>query len=153
MKRFYKHLFYIGAIWEIGRFLFLFLAVSLLVNPTGNPLVNLHLLWLSAGGACTAALFFLMGYAPEKFSSLPKITAVFKFIGILPALIAIIAGFLIPRSMPADQRIALGLAVPILVLAVDVIFLVFLVRYAPDDAGEERGPDLPDFQETRIEEK
>ncbi len=158
MKLFHRSVLYIGALWEIVRFLFLFTGVSLLVNPGSSPLVNLHLLWLSAGQVCTAALFFIGGYAPEKFPSLRGVTAFFKFAGLLPAAAAAASGFLVPPTALA-ARPTWGAAGPAALPAVDFIFLVYLIKYAPDrDSRSESGPapeapNLPDFRETRVEEK
>lgn len=132
MRHIHRILFYLGAGWETGRFLFLFILVSLAVNPAGNPLMGLLLLWLSAGQLCTGILFFLGAYAPRRFFSLGKIIAVFKFIGILPPLVYITAGILAPGILSSGRQAAIGLPVPAAVLFVDFIFLIYLILFAPD---------------------
>jgi hypothetical protein len=122
--------FYAGAVWETGRFFFLFQFVSAVANPRANPLLSLLLLWLSSGQLCAALLFFLCGYMPGRFFSLRKITAVFVFLGILPPLL-MTAGrhfFVFPgESLSVPARILPGFAAALVIVVVDVLFLAFLL--------------------------
>jgi hypothetical protein len=137
-----KIVLYSGALWEAGRFFYLFLIISLLLNPAGNPVLNVLLLWLSAGQACGAVLFFLIGYLPGKFSSLRGLLILYKFIGIIPALVYSLGLVILPRTMTSGSRSSLGLSVPLAVSAVDLLFLTFLLLWKP--GGGPRDADNPD---------
>ncbi|MDR3200367.1 MAG: hypothetical protein LBT68_02810 [Spirochaetales bacterium] len=126
-------IFYSGAVWETGRFFFLFQIVSVAVNPQASPLVSLLILWISSGQLCTALLFFLGGYMPERFFSLRKITAVFTFLGILPPLVILLGQGLLSRVLPQMMRISLGFAAPLLIIGIDALFLVFLLLPQRED--------------------
>jgi len=151
--------FYAGSFWETAKFFFLFLIVSLVVNPAGNPVVNLLLLWISAGQMGGAVLFFLIGYAPEKFSGCVKFLAFWKFIGAIPSLVFSLSGAFLPRNLAVQENVAssFGTVIPGAILLVDSLFIVFLILYKP---GRDRKSDpvasaesLPSHSETTVEEK
>ena len=158
MSLYLRLVFYIGALWEILRFLFLFTGVSLLANPQANPFVNLHLLWISSGQACTALLFFLLAYMPSRFSSLRAVAAFFKLAGLLPA-VALAPLYLLRPIWSAAGLTSWSPVAPPAVAAVDCFFLLHLIsgtgRKLSRPPEEERrdGPDLPDHRETPIGEE
>ncbi|MDR1931854.1 MAG: hypothetical protein LBQ57_03415 [Spirochaetales bacterium] len=132
MGRLQTLIFYSGAVWETGRFFFLFQIVSAAVNPQANPLVSLLILWISSGQLCTALLFFLGGYMPERFFCLRKITAVFTFMGILPPIAALLGQGLFVRVLPQAMRISPGFVIPAFIISIDALFLVFLLSHRED---------------------
>lgn len=130
MKR--KIPFYAGTVWEIFRFSFIFLLVSLMMNPPGNPVTNLLLLWIAAGQILGAVLFFLTGYLPERSDFLRPVLILYKLISLLPGLILVLLGILLPG------RTTVGWAAPTAIAAVDSLFLFFLILFFPSEGrGEE----------------
>jgi hypothetical protein len=127
MGRIHTLVFYAGAVWETGRFFFLFQLVSAVANPQANPLVSLLFLWLSSGQLCAALLFFLCGYMPGKFFGLRRITAVFTFMGLLPACLALVSQGFLRGLFPLAARISLGLAAPLVIVVGDALFLAYLL--------------------------
>ena len=127
MGRIHTMVFYAGAVWETGRFFFLFQLVSAVVNPQANPLISLLILWLSSGQLCAALLFFLCGYMPDRFFSLRKITAVFTSLGILPACLMLMSQGVLKRLFPAAKALSLSWAVPLVIITLDALFLVYLL--------------------------
>ncbi|MDR1316954.1 MAG: hypothetical protein LBK13_08795 [Spirochaetales bacterium] len=133
MGRIHVLVFYAGAVWETGRFFFIFELVSALVNPSLNLPVHLLLLWLGSGQMCTALLFFLCGYMPGRFFRLRGITAVFTFMGILPALVIVI-GHVLGRGFFSAPEFSVGLAVPLFIMSVDALFLLYLLLPRGEDS-------------------
>jgi hypothetical protein len=123
---------YVGAAWETARFFFLFQILSFIVNPRANPLISLFILWLAAGQLCIGLLFFLGGYMPEKFACLKKITAVFKFLGILPPLVFVIIEGFLARFIPSAMRIPFGILIPLIIIGIDAFFLLYLALFSPE---------------------
>ena len=135
MGRIHTFVFYAGAVWETGRFFFLFQLVSIVLNPQANPFASLLILWLSSGQLCAALLFFLCGYMPGRFFGLRKITAVFTALGILPAclmLISRVAGAFGEIFFSAGARFSLGWAAPLVLMSVDALFLAYLLLSRED---------------------
>lgn len=104
--------------------------------------MNVLLLWLSAGQLCGAVLFFLIGYLPEKFAPLRGFMIVYKFIGILPALVFSIGAVILPKAMTAGPQSSLGFFIPLAVTGVDLLFLTFLLLWNP--GGGQTDADHPD---------
>jgi len=121
---------YAGAVWQAGKFLFIFLLVSIVANPQADPIISLLFLWLGSGQLCAALLFFLCAYMPGKFFSLRRITAVFTFMGILPPL-ALAAG----RLLNASGQLPGGLAALLGIAGIDLLFLLYLFHFRREDAG------------------
>jgi hypothetical protein len=136
MGRICTLVFYAGAVWETGRFFFLFQLVSAVVNPLANFISSLLILWLGSGQLCAGLLFFLCGYMPGKFFRLRKITAVFTFMGILPALGILIIRILAPGVLAMTfppARFPPVFATTLILVCVDVFFLAYLLLSHGED--------------------
>ena len=151
MGRIHSAVFYAGAVWETGKFFFLFRLAAFALNPERNYLVNLLILWLAAARLGGGLLFFLGGYMPDRFACLRKVTAVFICVGavppflflineLLPALAYRLAGVELPRFFPPQSSpFPAAIAVPaFFIVGIDALFLAFLVLFSRERRGAAR---------------
>ncbi|MCX7786730.1 MAG: hypothetical protein N2442_03425 [Spirochaetes bacterium] len=123
-----ENLFYLGCIWEVLRFIFLFSLVSFLVNPGGRVLYTLYFLWVSAPLLVIPFLFFLSAYQSERIPSLRPILVFGKVLELIPLGILLAFLYLLP-SGGMDKAIRWGMAVPIIIGWIDFLFFLFLLFY------------------------
>lgn len=123
-----NNLLYAGCIWEILRLLFLFSLVSFVVNPAGNIVLTIYLLWLCAPLLSLPLLFFLLAYFPDRFSSLRPVLVFGKIVALVPEILLVALLFFLP-SLANTSIVRSGLAVPAAMGIIDFLFLLFLLSY------------------------
>jgi len=123
-----NNLLYAGCIWEILRLLFLFSLVSFVVNPAGNIVLTIYLLWLCAPLLSLPLLFFLLAYLPDRFSSLRPVLVFGKIVALVPEILLLALLFFLP-SLANTGIVRSGLAVPAAMGIIDFLFLLFLLSY------------------------
>jgi hypothetical protein len=123
-----NNLLYAGCIWEILRLLFLFSLVSFVVNPAGNIVLTIYLLWLCAPLLSLPLLFFLLAYLPDPFSSLRPVLVFGKIVALVPEILLVALLFFLP-SLANTSIVRSGLAVPAAMGIIDFLFLLFLLSY------------------------
>jgi hypothetical protein len=123
-----NNLLYAGCIWEILRLLFLFSLVSFVVNPAGNIVLTIYLLWLCAPLLSLPLLFFLLAYLPDRFSSLRPVLVFGKIVALVPEILLVALLFFLP-SLANTSIVRSGLAVPAAMGIIDFLFLLFLLSY------------------------
>ncbi|HOV37132.1 MAG TPA: hypothetical protein PLG79_00285 [Spirochaetales bacterium] len=123
-----NNLHYVGCIWEILRLLFLFSLVSFVVNPAGNIVLTIYLLWLCAPLLSLPLLFFLLAYLPDRFSSLRPVLVFGKIVALVPEILLLTLLFFLP-SLANTSIVRSSLAVPAAMGIIDFLFLLFLLSY------------------------
>ena len=123
-----NNLHYAGCIWEILRLLFLFSLISFVVNPAGNIVLTIYLLWLCAPLLSLPLLFFLLAYLPNRFSSLRPVLVFGKIVALVPEILLLALLFFLP-SLANTSIVRSGLAVPAAMGIIDFLFLLFLLSY------------------------
>jgi hypothetical protein len=156
--------FLVTAIWDLLRFLAIFLAVWIVFRRTleTNNQGIYWLLILGNGGLLMSASLLFLYIDPERFRALLNLVRLGKILGLASASLLIIlepvgtglrflsAGFLPYRIAP--------FSVLLIVSVVDLIFLFLLLSYQtektsppPSSEGQsEQEPPLPDYRETVI---
>ena len=152
--------FLITAIWELLRFLAVFLAVWIVFRRTleTNNQSIYWLLILGNGGLLMSACLLFLYLDPERFRVLLNLARLGKILGLASALLLIIlepvgtglrflsVGFLPYRIAP--------FSVLLVIAVVDLIFLFLLFSYQIEKASAspspEQDPPLPDYRETVI---
>lgn len=152
---------FVGAFYEMLRFVLL-LGLSVgIVNPGFDSLYMLILLLLGAPALVLSGGSFLAGMYPERYGVFTKLIAFGKALGLLPLVLVIFttAGILSSGITGAPLGGLMYIFLGVIVL--DLIFFVFLVSYrvrrGPSDGsgprtGSASTDDLPEWHETRIEE-
>ena len=152
---------FIGAFYELLRFVLLFVLSVVVVNPGFDPFYMLVLLLIGAPALVLSGGCFLAGMFPGRYGVFTKLLAFGKVLGLIPLILIIFntAGI---RSSGFTGYIPGGLMYVFLgVIVLDLIFFVFLVSYrvhvnpsvgldAQNDSASTE--DLPGWHETRIEE-
>ncbi|MBP7494391.1 MAG: hypothetical protein KA771_02765 [Spirochaetales bacterium] len=123
-----NNLHYVGCIWEILRLLFLFSLISFVVNPAGNIVLTIYLLWLCAPLLSLPLLFFLLAYLPDRFSSLRPVLVFGKIVALVPEILLLALLFFLP-SLANTSIVRSSLAVPAAMGIIDFLFLLFLLSY------------------------
>ncbi len=123
-----ENLFYIGCLWEVFRFIFLYSLVSLLANPGGRVIYTLYFLWVNAPLLVIPLLFFLSAYQPERIPFLRPVLLFGKALELIPLGILVLFFYLIP-SGGIDKSIRWGITVPLTIGWIDFLFFLFLLFY------------------------
>ena len=123
-----KNLFYLGCLWEVLRFIFLFSLTTLLSNPGGRLLYTVYLLWLNAPLLVIPLLFFLSALQPERIPSLRPILLFGKVLELIPLGILLVLFYILPAG-GVDKSLRGGIAVPLTIGWIDFLFLLFLLFY------------------------
>lgn len=126
-----ENLFYLGCLWEVLRFIFLFSLVSFLANPGGRGAYTLYFLWLYAPLLVIPLLFFLSAFQPERIPSLRPILLFGKVLELIPLGILLVFFYLSP-SGAMDKVLRWGMTVPIAIGWIDFLFFLFLLFYPQD---------------------
>ena len=152
---------FIGAFYELIRFVLLLVLSLGIVNPGFEPFHMHFLLLISAPALVSSAGSFLAGLYPERYGVFTKLIAFGKFLGLIP-LILVILGTSGRLAVEVPGLRLGGLTYLFLgVIVLDLLFFGFLVSYRVhrDHSGDSRdrndsasSDDLPEWHETRIEE-
>ena len=155
-------IFLLNSIWELVRFLFLFLAVWITfqrVLETNSQAIFWLMLFGNGGLLVAAALLFLY-VDPPRFRALLNLARLGKGLGLISALLLIIlepfgAG---PQGLSMSflpYRIA-PFSILLLIVVADLIFLFLLFSYQiedatpPTDEGKKDDPPLPEYHKTVV---
>ncbi len=152
----------VGSAWEIAR---LFLVLSLLVllfevaGGRGSAIVP-WLLLAGTGNLLIPAGAILLALYPERYARLLGLLRLGKLLNLV-TLILIVAASLVSAAGPASIPRAAGagfpgLAVILLVTALDAVFLALLVSFRPGADGAQKPAEtsaaatLPELTETDV---
>ena len=122
------NLFYLGCLWEVLRFIFLFSLTTLLSNPGGRVLYTLYFLWLEAPLLVIPLLFFLSAFQPERIPTFRPILLFGKALELIPLGILLVVFYILPTG-GVDKSLRGGIAVPLTIGWIDFLFLLFLLFY------------------------
>lgn len=152
-----------GAVWELLRFAILFSLFFVELQSTELSLVRL--IWFAGPGLALVAAYVMAAFRESADATLLRVIAVGKLMGVVPAVVLValnIPELRVIFTEVASTAIVFQLIAPLFVLLIDFLFFLFLVTSASDDMSESKQsiPDtqagnssLPDFDETRVEEK
>lgn len=124
-----ENLFYLGCLWEIIRFIFLFSVVSFLANPGGRVVYTVYVLWVNAPLLVVPLLFFLAAFQPDRIPFLRPILLFGKVLELIPLGVLLVFFYLLP-SGGMDKTLRWGLAVPFIIGGIDFLFFLFLLFYS-----------------------
>ena len=132
--------FLIAAVWELARFLCLFLAVWIVFRQIleTNVQAVYWLLALGNGGLLPAAALLLLYMRPERFRNLLNLVRLGKILGLFSALLLVVSApvgtglFISLRFLP--YRIV-PLSVLLVLSVVDLVLLFLLFSYQTEQAA------------------
>ncbi|MFQ3621746.1 MAG: hypothetical protein SNJ78_12485 [Spirochaetales bacterium] len=123
-----KPIFYVGCFWEVLRFVLLFSLVSILLNPRGNLLYTLYLLWVSAPFLVIPVLYFLVAFKPENLTLLRPMLLYGKVLELVPVgFLLLFLKVLPPHALERTRWDSFSFALSIGVI--DFLFFLFLLFY------------------------
>ena len=145
-------LFLLAGIWELARFIAVFLAS--VATRMQSPLIHLTILWLGGSGLLLAALFFASAYYRDRVQAYMPILRLGVVITALTDLIVIASRAYdpLPDIMNPGMSLALML-VALGVFTVDLVLVGLLLarRTKPRETGT-RSEDLPAYDPTEVDE-
>ncbi|MFW5747304.1 MAG: hypothetical protein ACOCX6_00765 [bacterium] len=152
---------FIGAFYELLRFVLLLVLSVAVVNPGFDVFIMLYLLLIGSPALVLSGGSFLAGMYPGRYGIFTKLIAFGKALGLLPLLLIVFnsVGILTSGITGAVPGALLYILLGVIVL--DLIFFIFLVSYrvhvkpsgGPDAHTDSASTDdLPEWHETRIEE-
>lgn len=157
--------FLLNSIWELVRFLSLFLAVWITfqqVLETDRQAIFWLVLFGNGGLLVAAALLFLY-VDPPRFRVLLNFVRLGKILGLFSALLLIIlepfgTGLQSSLSLSFPPYRIAPLSILLLIAAADLIFLFLLFSYqieesnpaSPAEETKEENPPLPEYRETVV---
>lgn len=152
---------FIGAFYELIRFVLLLVLSTGIVNPGFDPFHMLFLLLVGAPALVLSAGSFLAGMYPDRYGVFTKLIAFGKVLGLIPVFLIIFDSAGILNAEVAGARAGGLVYLLIGVIVLDLLFFAFLVSYrvrrkpSGDSSDHENSiprDDLPEWNETRIEE-
>ena len=154
-----RYVFFVGTIWELARFVAIFLSI---VSQLGDTRVSLvRILWFGSSQLALALGFLMLGANPGRYANLCRLLAAAKIATLVPGValvIILLPGIRLAMYAGPEFAAILALSVPLLVLVIDIIFLVILLTYRMEDTPRSSAPDLssrddrlPDYHETDVE--
>ncbi|WP_455381356.1 hypothetical protein [Salinispira pacifica] len=153
-----RQVFFLGAIWEITRFIVLFLSIVWQVEESRISLVRV--LWFGSAQLALAIAFLMIGWDPPRYRRLVRLLAAAKVVTLVPgvaAVVVLVPGVALLASAGWSSGAGLTLIAPFIVLLIDIIFLVILLTCRVEEVPPDRdrgqpsnGDNLPDYHETDI---
>jgi hypothetical protein len=149
-----RQVFFLGAVWELIRFVLIFLTLA--GQAAGSGVSLIRILWFGSSQLALAMAFVMIGSNSRRFGHLCRLLAASKIVTLVPGIALIV--ILIPELSliaPSGGNFvsSLQLIAPFVVLLIDIIILVILLTYRGEDAPAEPAYDdrLPDYHETEVE--
>lgn len=155
-------LFLAAGIWELIRFVAVFL--SAVAAPAAIPNAHINLLWLAGPALVLAALFFSSAYYPAYIRAYIPILRIGAAVAVITDIAVVITGsydwtpFSTEASVTADSRALFFLAFGVLV--VDLIVISLLLSYRLPGHAPPREPgrgssanedQLPEYDPTDLD--
>ncbi len=149
--------FLLGALWELARFVILFLLIVWQVEDTRVSLVRI--LWFGSPQLALVAAFLFLGWNPHLYRQFGRLLAAAKIFSLIPgialAIVLVRSARLLFVAEPFLSEL-LPILLPFFVLLIDIILLVILLTYSRGRKSSKNATDdeqLPDFRETHVEDK
>jgi hypothetical protein len=150
-------MFLVAGVWELVRFVGIFLSSA--VAPATIPNAHLNLLWLAGPALVLAAMFFSSAYHPDQLRAHLPILRIGATIAVIVDAAVVITGsfnWTVAAPIAMDAQLLFVLAFGILV--VDLVVVSYLFVYRLPAEPEHREPPkaapaddgLPDYDPTDL---
>jgi len=124
-----RPIFFIGVVYELFRFGFLFIFGLGILTPAFDQVYILMIMILSSPALLMAAGFLVFALFPETYFQFRKLLALGKLLEMFPLLFALLNSIGIITFAGAERQFAnVGLLFAVLLL-LDLLFFFFLVSY------------------------
>lgn len=142
-----------GALWELTRFSLLYALV--LWQAEGSNLSMVRILWFGSAQLALIPAFILLAWDPIRYSQYIRLIAAAKIVSLVPGigltviLVRSLGLFVEPVHF---IRFYFPVFASFAILAIDVIFLLILIRWGSGGGAEQPDTDssLPEYHETEV---